>query len=47
MMRETVEQGRCHLRIAEHARPLAKGKIGGDDDGGAFVEPADQMEEQP
>src|SRR6516164_4618665 len=46
MMRETVEQGRCHLRIAEHARPLAKGQIGGHDHRGPLVEAANQMEQK-
>src|SRR6516164_5852415 len=46
MMRETVEQGHCHLRIAEHARPLAKGEIGGHDHRGPLVEAADQMEQK-
>jgi hypothetical protein len=32
--------------IAEDARPFAEGEIGGDDDRGALVEPADQMEEE-
>jgi hypothetical protein len=45
-MGETVEQRGGHLGVAEHARPVAEGEIGGDDDGGALVEPADQMEEQ-
>ena len=33
-------------RITEHARPFAEGKVGGDDDRGALIEPADQMEQQ-
>ena len=32
--------------IAEDAWPFAEGEIGGDDDRGALVEPADQMEEE-
>src|SRR5258708_12434897 len=43
---ETVEQCGGHLRIAEHARPFAEGKIGGDDDRGALVEAADGVEQQ-
>ena len=43
---EPVEQGGGHLGIAEHRRPFAEGQIGRDDDRGAFVEPADEMEEQ-
>ena len=43
---ETIEQRRRHLRIAEHAWPFAKGEVGGDDDRGALIETADQMEQQ-
>ena len=46
VMGEAVEQRGRHLRIAEHARPFAEGEIGGDDDRGALVEPADEMEQQ-
>ena len=46
MVRQPVEQRRGHLRITEHAGPFAEGEIGGDDDGGALVEPADEMEEK-
>ena len=45
-MGETIEERGRHLRITEHARPFAEGEVGGDDDRGAFVEPADQMKEQ-
>src|SRR6202040_2064776 len=41
-----VEQRGCHLGVAKHTGPVAKGQIGGDDDGSALVEPADQMKEQ-
>ena len=41
---ETIEECGGHLWVAEHARPFAEGEIGGDDDRGAFVEPADEME---
>ena len=37
VMGKAVQQGRGHLRIAEHAGPLAEAEIGGDDDAGAFV----------
>ena len=43
---EAIEQRGGHLGVAEHARPFAEGEIGGDDDRGAFVEPADEMEEE-
>jgi hypothetical protein len=46
VMREAVEQGRGHLGIAEDAGPFAEGEIGGDEDRGALVEAADEMEEQ-
>ena len=45
-MGETIEERGRHLRITEDARPFAEGEVGGDDDRGAFVEPADQMKEQ-
>jgi hypothetical protein len=43
---EAIEQRGGHLGVAEHARPFAEGEIGGDDDRGAFVEAADEMEEE-
>ena len=46
VMREAIEQGRCHFGIAEDARPFSEGEIGGDDNRGSLVEPADEMEEQ-
>ena len=45
-MREPVEERGGHLGVAEHARPLAKGEIGGNEDRGALVEPADEVEEE-
>ena len=35
---QPVEQRGGHLGVAEHARPFAEGKIGGDDDRGALVD---------
>ena len=46
MVSETIEQCGGHLGVAEDARPFAEGEIGGDDDRGAFVEPADEMEQE-
>src|SRR5205814_1000624 len=46
VMREPVQQRRRHLGIDEDARPFAEGEVGRDDDGGALIEPADQMEQQ-
>ena len=43
---QPVEQRGGHLGIAEHAGPFAEGEIGGDDDGGALVEPADEVEQE-
>ena len=44
---EAVEQGCGHLGVAEDGRPFAEGEVGGDDDRGALVEPAHEVEEQP
>jgi len=45
-MSEAVEQRGGHLGVAEYARPFTEGEIGGDDDRGALVEAADQVEQQ-
>src|ERR1700724_3984807 len=46
MMGQAVEQRGSHLSVAEHAGPFTEGEIGGDDDGRALVEPADEMEQK-
>ena len=46
VMGEAVEQGGGHLGVAEHGGPSAEGEVGGDDDRGALVEAADQVEQQ-
>src|ERR1051325_1123387 len=46
VMSQPIQQCRCHLGIAEDARPFGEGEIGCDNDRGAFVEPADQMKEK-
>jgi hypothetical protein len=46
MMGEPVEERGCHLGVAEDGRPLAEGEIGRDNDRGALVELADQVEEE-
>lgn len=46
MMRKAIEQRGGHLIVAEHAGPFAEAEVGGDDDAGALVEFAQQMEEQ-
>src|SRR5580700_1190352 len=43
---ETVEQRGRHLGVAEHGGPFAEAEISRDDDAGALVELAQQMEEQ-
>ena len=42
MVGEPVEQGGRHLGVAEDARPVGEGKVGGDDNRGSLVEPADR-----
>ena len=46
VMGQPIEQRGGHLGVAEDARPFAEGEVGGDDDRGALVEPADQVEEE-
>ena len=36
---QAVQQGGGHLGVAKHARPLAEGEIGRDDDRGLLIEP--------
>ena len=43
MMGQAFEERGCHLGVGKHTGPIAKGQIGGDDDGSALVEPTDQM----
>ena len=38
MVGQPVEQGRGHLGVTEHARPLRKRQIGGDHHAGVFIE---------
>jgi hypothetical protein len=45
-MGEPVEERRGHLGVAEDGGPFGEGQVGGDQDRGALVERADQMEEQ-
>src|SRR6202022_5124351 len=45
-MGQAVEKRGGHLGVAEHAGPFTEGEIGGDDDGRALVEPADEMEQK-
>lgn len=46
VMGQPVEQRGRHLGVAEYAGPFGKAEIGGDDDAGALIELAQQMEEQ-
>src|SRR4030081_3583431 len=43
---QAVEQRGRHLGIAKHTGPLSECEIGGDDDGRAFVEAADEVEQE-
>ena len=45
-MGQAVEQRGGHLGVAEDGRPFAEGEVGGDDDRGALVEPADEVEQE-
>ena len=44
MVRKAIEQRGGHLGIAEDAGPFAEAEVGGDDDAGAFVELAEQVD---
>ena len=43
---QPIEQRGGHLGVAEHGWPFTEGEVGGDDDRGALVEPADQVEQE-
>jgi hypothetical protein len=43
---EAIEQSGRHLGVCKDARPFTEGKICGDDDRGALVEPADEVEQE-
>jgi len=43
---EPVEQRGSHLCVAKDACPLTEAKVGGDDDAGALIKSAEQVEEQ-
>ena len=45
-MGEAVEQGRGHLCVSKDGGPFAEAEVGGDHDAGAFVELAEQVEQQ-
>ena len=46
MVRQAVEDRGGHLGVIEDGRPFAEGEVGGDNDRGARVEPADEVEHQ-
>ena len=46
MMGQAVEQRGGHLGIAKDRGPFAEGQVGGDDDRGALVELADEVEQE-
>ena len=45
-MGQPVEECRRHLGVAKDAGPFAKSEIGGDNDRGSLVDPADQMKQE-
>lgn len=46
MVGQSVEQCGRHFGITEHRRPLTEGQVRRDDDRGALVESADQVEQE-
>ena len=46
MVGQAVEQRGGHFGVTEDARPFTEGQVGRDDDRGAFVEPADEVEQK-
>ena len=46
VMRQAVEERGGYIGVAEDARPFAEGQVGCNDDGRAFLELADQMEQK-
>ena len=45
-MGQPVEQSGCHFSVAEDGGPFAEAEVGGDDDAGALIKLAQQVEEQ-
>jgi hypothetical protein len=43
---QAIEERRGHLGVAEDRGPFAEAEVGSDDNAGAFVELAQEMEEQ-
>lgn len=45
VVREAVEQGGCHLGVAEDAAPFREGEVGGDHHARSLVELGEQVEQ--
>ena len=45
-MGKAIEQSRGHLGVAKDIGPFTEAEVGGDDDTGALIEFAQQMEQQ-
>ena len=43
---QAIEQRSRHLGITKDARPFTEGEVCGDDDLGAFIEAADEVEQE-
>ncbi len=41
---QAIEERGCHLGVTEDAGPFPESQVGGDDDRGALIEPADEVE---
>lgn len=46
VMGQAVEKCHCHLGVTEHRRPFTECQVRRDDDRGALVEPADEVEQE-
>ena len=46
MVGQSVQKGGCHFGIGEHGWPFSEGKVGCQQNGCAFVEFADEMQDQ-
>ena len=45
MMGQAIKQRRGHFGLTKDGWPFAEGEVGGDDDGGALVKLADEVEQ--
>ena len=45
-MGEAIEQSGGHFGVTKDRSPFTEAEVGGDDDAGALVEPAEEVEEQ-